>query len=361
MVKNDKHRKVFFYVMFMIFVVLATYVISPLFQPIAAAIILAFIFYPLNDLIRKKTKKPAISALLTLLIVLLLIFIPSFFLLNQAVEESTVAVIEIKQTLFTLGNQNCSSDTPVCELTNQIQELISSPQYSYYISDSAEKIQQTVIKEASTFLVSLPKMTMALFILLVSLYYFLKDGDEIVLSLEKLAPLTAKNRKKIFKQFTVLSKSIVFGYVIAAMVQGIVALIGFWIINLIFSGVEPVISAPILWSALLAIFSMLPVLGSGVVWAPMAVYLAVVGVATDTTGTFWAGIIVAIYGLVVISNVDNLLRPLLAGKKGHVPPLVMYLGIFGGLFVFGFMGIFIGPIILALFITLIKIYEEGSL
>ena len=361
MVKNDRHRKVFFYLMFMVFLVLAIYVISPILQPIIAAIILAFIFHPLNNYLKKKTKKPATSALLTLTVVFLIIFVPSFFLANKAVEESTVALIDIKQTLFALGQDTCESDSSICELTNEIKDLISSPKYSYYISESAEKIEQSVIEEASLFLVSLPRLLMALFIMLVSLYYFLKDGGEIVLSLEKLAPLTAKNRKRIFKKFSDLSKSIVFGYVVAAIMQGIAALFGFWLINLIFGEGGSIINAPILWAAVLAIFSMLPILGSGVVWVPMSAYFVIFGLATQTTGVFWGGIVLAVYGLVVISNIDNLLRPLLAGKKGHVPPLVMYLGIFGGLFVFGFLGIFIGPIILALFITLVRIYEDGVL
>ena len=323
--------------------------------------ILAFIFRPAYKWLSKKTKKERLSAVLITILVLLIILVPFGFVINEVIKESTVTFVSLKQKLA--APQTCSEqDSRVCTLWNSARGLLAEPRIKFYITDSLEKGTSFITEKLSAFVVSIPQLILGIFITIISFFYFLKDGDKFLKKVNAILPLKKANRNLLYDKFVNISKAIVFGYFITALIQGATALVGFYIVNIFFSATGvPTIGTPLLWAAVLALFSMIPVLGSAFVWVPLSAAILIEGYFQNNSKIVWGGIFLFFYGLILISQIDNVIRPIISGRRAHIHPLVIFLGIFGGLVTFGVIGIVIGPILLALLLIYIKLYEEGNL
>lgn len=356
-----KHRKLFFYATLVVLLVASIAVIFPFLQALAAGMIFAFIFMPVYEFLMSKWDRPNINALICLLLVIVVVVSPLALILNTVVKESTVSYIELRQLVYA-PKKDCLDNSAFCFYMNEFKDFLKDPKIAFYMQDSFEKFTEFTAEKVSGIVVSIPKMIVNSIILIISLFYFFRDGKKLIARLERLLPLTAASRKKIFDQFNNMSKAIVYGYIVSALFQGLSALIGFYAINLFFADkFVPLISAPLLWTGILTLFSMIPVLGAAIVWFPMAVFMIITNYSSGNMLGVYGGIALLIYGLVVISSVDNFVRPWLAGKHANVHPLLIFLGVFGGVVTIGVMGIFIGPLVLALIVTYLKVYEEGNI
>jgi predicted PurR-regulated permease PerM len=115
------------------------------------------------------------------------------------------------------------------------------------------------------------------------------------------------------------------------------------------------VPSPVLWAFLTAIISIIPVLGAGLVWFPVALYLFISGLVA---GTYWKGIVLFVYGLLVLSTIDNVLKPKIIGERSRIHPLVILFGILGGIQLIGIPGIIIGPLVLGLVDVVMGIFRE---
>jgi len=131
--------------------------------------------------------------------------------------------------------------------------------------------------------------------------------------------------------------------------QGVIGAIGFIIFG---------VGSPIFWGMMMAIFALIPFLGTAIIWVPASLILLIKGFLSNNGWMIGKGIGLFLYGLLIVSTLDNIIKPKLIGHKGKIHPAVVLLGILGGLNLFGFIGIFIGPIILAVFIALSKVYSD---
>jgi predicted PurR-regulated permease PerM len=185
-----------------------------------------------------------------------------------------------------------------------------------------------------------------IFILVVcffGLYYFFKDGEAILKKLMDLSPLPTNQEKEIFEKFNQMTVATIKGTLIIALIQGLLIGVVFWI-----AGVQ----APTLWGLLTAIISIIPLLGSVLVWLP-------VGIVLLFLGSYWQAILVLVAGAVVVSSVDNLLRPKLIEGETSLHPLLVFLSTLGGIAVFGPLGFVIGPVVIVLLIAFLEIYRTG--
>lgn len=360
MIVTKKKRIVFFYVTFVILMILSFYFVLPFVKSVLAAMMLAFICNPFYKKLKEKTGKERLSALIVTIMVLLIIIIPLVYAIKELVTESTVTFVVLKQKL--ISPQRACDDSKMCVLMSGFQDLIKDPKIKFYLTDSLEKFLAFVTTEISTMVVALPKMVLNIFIMFVSLFYFMKDGPIIISRIQAILPIKKENLAHLFERFVSISKAIMFGYMVTAFIQGGVALIGFYMVNLFFAPHgTALISAPLLWAIILSLFSMIPVIGSGFVWAPLSAVLILEGYLDGNSSTLFGGIFLFFYGLIFVSNIDNVVRPLLSGRRAKVHPLVVFLGIFGGLVTFGIVGIFVGPLIFALLLSYIKFYEEDNI
>ncbi len=181
-----------------------------------------------------------------------------------------------------------------------------------------------------------------LLMMYVILFFMLTSSNDVEMWLRKHVPFKNSNAKKVIGEFRNLVYSNAVGIPIVASLQGLVGLIGYWIF-----GVDQFI----LMGVLTAICSVMPVVGSMAVYIPLAIFQLAVGEP-------WQGIGVGIWGLALIGSVDNIARFMIQKKIANVHPLITIFGVIIGMNMFGVLGIIFGPLLLSMFMLLVKVYVD---
>ena len=179
-------------------------------------------------------------------------------------------------------------------------------------------------------------------IMLYLLFFFLRDGTKIVRLLRHYLPLGDDYERLLVSRFSDTTQAVIKGTILISVLQGIIGGVLFGLVG---------IPNPVLWGATMGVLAIMPLIGTSVVWLPAAIILMV-------TGSFWSGMIILLVGALVISSVDNFLRPILVGRSTKMPDSLVLLSTIGGIATFGVSGFIIGPIIAALFLSLWTIFEE---
>jgi predicted PurR-regulated permease PerM len=182
-----------------------------------------------------------------------------------------------------------------------------------------------------------------LFVMVYLLFFFLRDGDSLAGRIREAMPLRDEQRRALINRFTVAIRATVKGDVVVAVLQGALGGVAFWFLG---------IPAALLWGAVMAILSLLPAIGSGLIWGPVAIYFLV-------TGAVWRGVILLIYGVLVVSLVDNIVRPALVAKETRMPDYLVLLSTVGALATLGLNGFIIGPVVAALSIAAWDIFAKS--
>jgi predicted PurR-regulated permease PerM len=175
--------------------------------------------------------------------------------------------------------------------------------------------------------------------MILSIFFLLGDGPELLEKVSSYMPLSKKQKDKLIKQMRDIVISTIYGGVTVAIVQGLIGGITFSILG---------IPSPVVWGLAMFITSFIPLLGTFVIWGPATVYLFFQGATLK-------GIILIFVGIFVISMVDNILRPLIIRGKMKMPTLAIFFSILGGIKLFGFIGLIMGPLVLALFVSVVEI------
>lgn len=178
-------------------------------------------------------------------------------------------------------------------------------------------------------------LVVSFFIMLYLLYFFIRDGQQMVRMIRNAVPLAEQQKRLLQLKLRRVVRASVKGNLAVAITQGALGGIIFWILG---------IHSALFWAVLMMFLSLLPAVGAGIVWAPVAVYFLV-------TGAIWEGVVLALYGVFVIGMVDNVLRPILVGKDTKMPDFLILISTLGGMAIFGLNGFVIGPLIAALFLS----------
>ncbi len=188
-----------------------------------------------------------------------------------------------------------------------------------------------------------------MFVVLFVMFFLFRDGKILVNKIERIMPLKSKHRKHVFKKLNDMTYAVVYGSIIIAIIQGTLGGIGFLIFGL---------PSPLLFGVVMIFASLIPYIGSSIIWFPAALILIFNGYINLETTPIIKGILLILYGIFIVGTIDNVLKPKIIGDKGGLHPVLVLLGVVGGLSFLGFIGIIVGPIILAMLVTFIKIYEE---
>ena len=186
------------------------------------------------------------------------------------------------------------------------------------------------------------KLMLQLAVMLYLLFFFLRDGEKLVDLLVRILPLGDEREYELLGQFATVSRVSVTSLVVIGAVQG-----GLGGITLALLGV----GSPVLLGVLMGVLSVIPAVGPGLVWAPIAIGLF-------ASGLWVQGLILVVVGVLIVGMADNLLRPMLVGRTARLPDYVVLLATLGGLSVFGFSGLVIGPVLAALFFVSWRLFEE---
>ncbi len=188
---------------------------------------------------------------------------------------------------------------------------------------------------------ALGKLILGLFVMVISLYYFLADGPAMVAAVMSISPLENRYGQQMLAEFEKISRAVVMAIVVAAVVQGALATIGYWIAGL---------NSLFLLGILTTLLAMIPFVGAASVWIPCSLYLAF-------TGHPIPGVMLALYGLLVVSMIDNLIKPMVLHGQSKLHPLLALLSIIGGVQALGPIGIFVGPMVVSFLQAVLNMFH----
>lgn len=319
----------------LILAVLSFLIIRPILLSIVGGLLLAYMFLPVYKKIFQWLKEPTTSALAVCVLVVLVIFIPLWFLIPVIIRQ-----------LFDAFNLSQSFD--VAALVRQILPTLS-PQAQIDITttlvSSIGKITTSSLTSLTNLLLDLPTVLLHAAVVIFVFFFGMRDADKLKKYLSELSPLKKEKAAELAKQFKHITNSIVYGNFIVGVVQGLASGIGFLIFG---------VPRALLLTFFAILAAVLPILGPWIVWIPAAIYLFSIG----NTGV---AIGFTIYSLIVVSTIDNFLRPYLVARKAKSSSVVVLIGMIGGLLVFGLLGILLGPLILEYIILFLEAYKNKTL
>lgn len=318
--------------------------VRPYLTAMLTAALLAYIFFPIHRRLRKKIRNEHMSAFILTLLVILVVAIPMGILLNSAAHE----IVDIaKAKSFKVPYEG---ESAVCTAVSKINAYIASPEAKSLIGETLRKYSSSIISLTSSFLFSLPNLVAAFFIFLFVMFYTFKDGELFINYFKEKLPLSKSQFDRIGRKVREVTDAVVYGYIVVAFIISILGIGGFYIFG---------IPNPLFWGIVLFIVSLLPLIGPAFVWIPLSAYKLLLSLSLSQNTVVWQGIGLLFYGFVVLSGADNFLKAKIAGDKADVHPVVVLVGALGGLSLMGFIGILIGPLILALIIVCIDVVESG--
>jgi predicted PurR-regulated permease PerM len=319
--------------------VLFYYVVEPFLIPLLLAAILAILCYPgFEWMVRLFRGYRRIAAGFSTALILLLVFLPMMGALFLAGQELLAVANDLSKVKL--------SDIPFAEDAFQLLDRYTTAQEMDELRDAALSAGRNALvgiyDRTQTLVSGVIGFVVGTIILAVALYYFLAEGPQILLSLQKLSPLDDRDEVVLFAEFDKVCRGIVLATLVAAGVQAVLAGIGFAVL-----GIDR------MWflSLCTLLAALIPFLGAGVVWA-------IVAIALLFEQRFAAGIGLALYGTFVISTSDNLVRAYVVHGQSRIHPLVVLVTMLGGLYVIGLWGVFVGPIVAAFFHALLVILRQ---
>lgn len=315
------------------------WVLLPFYGAVFWAAVLAIIFAPLHGhLVRTLPRHRNMAAGISLLAILLLVLLPMAVITAMLVQEASGVVQRLQSGEISVSRylQQVYDALPAwaSSLLNRFG-LGSSGLLQDRLTAGLTKGSQFFATQALSIGQNTFDLVMSFFIMLYLLFFFLRDGHNLVRRMREAIPLEADVKRSLATKFATVIRATVKGNIVVAMVQGALGGFIFWALDL---------HAPVLWGVLMAFLSLLPAVGAAVVWFPVAVYLLIAGQVTQ-------GVVLIAFGVLVIGLVDNLLRPILVGKDTKMPDYVVLLSTLGGIAIFGLNGFVIGPAIAAMFIA----------
>lgn len=225
---------------------------------------------------------------------------------------------------------------------------LNSGNVKSFVIDAVQKSSNWMMNSAAGLIKGTTGFFASLIFIILTMFFFFIDGKKILEKIMHLTPLPNKHDREIFKKFQDVSHSFFVSTFVVALCQGLACWIGVFIITLPFLFNVPL---PVVFLAISAAFlSLIPFFGPWLIWLPTSIYLF-------ATGHIGAAIFLAIWGMGVISTIDNIVRPLMMRKKANVNPIFLLFAILGGISLFGLWGIIIGPLIVSVTITIFHIYE----
>ena len=299
-------------------------------------------------------------------LIILIFLIPFGFILNMLIKQASLASNVIKEVAVTgniFGVDCNNSDSVSCKLSESIKGISANPNIKFYLEDFFRKTTSSLTQSISKFIFAIPRRILDIFIIFFVSFYLFRDGELILEKIKGLIPMKKDHKEHIIKRFEDITYAVLYGTIIASIVQGVLGTLGFFILGLLllkFGGIYSsiLLGSPILWGIMMALFALIPFLGAVVVWLPIALIELLSGIIKGNAWQTGIGIALMVYGIFFISIVDNIIKPKIVGEKAGIHPMLIFLGVIGGLALFGLIGAFIGPIILTILIAFLKIYKE---
>ncbi|PAU82649.1 AI-2E family transporter [Halorubrum salipaludis] len=324
---------------------LTLFVISPFVEYVIASAILAYVLYPFHVRLSRRFRRALagrfreslsrrlgnmLSALLLIVSSIVAVILPLAYISWVFVRDLT----EIAR-----GN----TDIDVAAIEAEIAALTGEQiEVGEVLAAVGQLLANTLFGGVGGIVTTALRASVGLSLALFLVYYTLLDGPAFVRWLRLTSPLPSNVTADLVDRVDAMTRGVVIGHIVVALLQALVAGIGLWAAG---------IPNAVFWTFVMAVLALLPLIGAFFVWGPAAAYL----VAVDQVA---AGVFLALYGVFVIAMVDNYARPIVIDQQAHLNPAVILLGVFGGIYSVGFTGLFVGPIVIGVLAATLETFRE---
>ncbi len=340
------NRDQFTSVMFLALAAMAVYlfyqIVAPFFFPLAYALSLVIVFYPLYERLASKIKRPNISAALMCVIVTLVIVGPMVYLLTTLAGEARSAFNYLNA--MNESGELAQIQVPGLDILRERLGQYTDPEnltLKALTLNGLNAISGLIKDQLATIIANTGKTVFYFGIMIFSMFFFFRDGHLFVRHCSVLIPLSSEQVNETLAYLRSVVEATIMGGVVVALLQGLAGGILFAFVG---------IPSPIFWGAMMAFLSFLPIVGAFIVFIPAAIFLIL-------SGSMVNGVIVLVVGVVIIAQIDNIIRPMLIAGKTSMHTLLLFISILGGIALFGLLGIVLGPVIAALMLTLMRILD----
>ena len=336
---DENHHPPLFYALVLLGGYLTYQVLQPFLTPLIWAAVFAMLFYGWQTRYAPKVGPNKMALAITLMTAALIVA-PAVVLVSVLAQQIPLAIDEVQQATSQPHRLEQLWDAIRARSPIALPENVSEL--------GREGIQRAVAflaPRAGALMADLVAFIGSLLAMLFALFFMLRDGETFARRVRDMLPVPIRVRERLMSDTRDLVVASVGAGIIVAIAQGTIGGIVFWLVG---------IQAPVFWGVVIAFASLLPLMGAALVWAPAALWLVL-------SGQIAKGIIMVIVGVLAISMADNILRPLLLAGRTAVSGFIVFFGLLGGMAAFGFVGLVLGPIVLVITGSLLRVLTRPDL
>jgi len=323
-------------------------IVTPLWQPLLWAVLLGALLAPWNlRLAQRLGGRTQLASSITTSLTVLLFILPVLAAAGAVTAQAAQLLRRLERRVPELSKGTEIDLSRVPWLDSSLAWLdantsVSLAQLQGWLTEGLQRLLQVLMKSGGSVVMSALGTAVSFVVMLFVLFFVLRDGPALARQVVRMLPIEQRRRSLLWQHLSDVTRAVFLGIGLTALAQGALLGVGFWIAGL---------PSPLVFGVIGVILALIPMLGPALLWVPAAIWLAI-------QGHHGYAIFLALWGSVVVSLVDNLLRPLLISGRAEVPTLAVFVGVMGGLAAFGFIGLFVGPIVLGLLVALFRFEAE---
>ncbi len=337
----------FFFALFLFLLYQFYQIFSVFLVPLTWAALLALTFYPVHlRLTRLLRGRVGLASFLFTTVVILVVMVPtvliSLLLANESVAlyQRSSEIVDSEQARRWFEYLKAGTPLRAWQLLAPILEAWKIDIGGVAVT-GANALSGFLVSQATDIAKNLVSFVLNFFLTTFALFFFFRDGARIVASVRDVVPMERAYTDILLARLYDTVSAVVQGTLATAAAQGLLTGVGFWALGVPFA---------VFFGCVTAFCSLLP-MGTPIVWVPMALYLA-------AAVSLWRGVLLGIWGALVVTSVDSVVRPLIIGNRTEIPTLLLFFGLLGGLRAYGFLGLFLAPAIIAVLVAFVHIYRE---
>jgi predicted PurR-regulated permease PerM len=324
-------------------------ILRPFLDPILWSMLLAFLLFPAHRVLGARLRgRVAASALLLTAVTAVLLIAPLPLLAVAFASQATDLFVRMQELVAASGVSGAGDllDLPIISRAMRWAEAVApvdAERLRDWLISGAQAFLQALVALSGSFVVGALHVLVALAVTLFLLFFFLRDGEAMVASAVRLIPMDRQRRAQLVDHIGAVTRAVVFGSLLTALVQGVLVGIGFALAGL---------PSPVVFGALAALASLIPMIGTTLVWVPAVGVLLV-------QGRWVAAVFLLAWSVAIVSSADNVVRPLFISGRAQISTLPVFLGLLGGVSAFGPIGLVVGPVLVALALALLRFAAES--
>jgi predicted PurR-regulated permease PerM len=325
-------------------------IVTPLWQPLLWATLLGSLLAPANSrLATRLGGRARLASAITTILAVVLFLLPVAVIAGAVAAQAAQLLHELNDRAPQAADAAALDLSRVPWLADPLDWLgkhagISITQVQDWLVAAGKHVLQFLASSGGTFVLGALGTLVSFLLMLFVLFFVLRDGPALAQRVVRMLPIEERMRGKLWQHLKEVTRAVFMGIGVTALVQGALVGVGFWIAGL---------PSALVFGVLAALFALVPLVGTVIVWGPGALYLA-------SQGDYGHAIFLTLWGTIAVGMVDNFLRPLLISGRAEVPTLAVFIGVMGGLQAFGFIGLFVGPIVLGLLVALFRFQSDAS-